>query len=60
MDTNIPAPKDDREAERRCLEAAVEASRRNQTPGRDHREVRAEMLRKIAALDARIAALAAK
>jgi len=60
MDTNIPTVPDDHEAERRCLQAAVEASRRNREPGRDHRDVRTEMLQKIAELDARIAALAAK
>jgi hypothetical protein len=60
MDTNLPAIIEDADADRLCLEAAVAASRQNTAPGRSHDEVRVDMRRKIAELDARIAALSGK
>jgi hypothetical protein len=60
MDSNQPAHIEDHDAERLCLEAAVEISRRNTAAGRAHSQVRLEMLKKIAELDDRVAALAAR
>jgi hypothetical protein len=47
MDRPISVVIESLNTERLCLEAAVEAARRNQTPARPHSQVRLEMLQKI-------------
>jgi len=47
MDRHIFVVIESLDTERLCLEAAVGAARRNQTPARPHSQVRLEMLHKI-------------